>query len=141
MGKKVSLQHLVFLLLTAIIAGVVGGFFSNNFAVANIQNTVRAQNFLLLDDSGKVVGQWGTNKKYGTTFLKIMDKAGKQRVGMGTSNRGTSIILFDNNKKLRIAMSILQDVPQICVYGQKISQRIVIELGKDGPYIKLFDDK
>jgi hypothetical protein len=138
------------LLMVSLLAGLVGGIFTNHFLVGTPvlaqkkvgpQNVVVAEEFRLVDKEGKILSTWGMYA--GGPGIVLFNKNGQFRAVFSlTSPEEGPILTFADNKGNHRAIVGLgtERQPYVTLRDQAGKERISLSLDDDGdPYLALYD--
>ena len=134
------------LLLMSIAAGYIGGLMSQSPRQASadgiIPDTIKARQFILVDNLGRARGRFGTSEN-GDPCLNLMDDAGKLRSCITLVEGTPKIYLGDKRGKLRSIFALQDDGEPLLIFNDANgSLRCSFGLGYEGtPDLTLFDAK
>lgn len=138
------------LLMISLLAGLVGGIFTNQFLVGTPvlaekkvgpQNVVVAEEFRLVGKEGKILSTWGMYA--GGPGIVLFNKNGQFRAVFSlTSPEEGPVLTFADNKGNHRAIVGLgtERQPYVTLRDQAGKERISLSLDDDGdPYLALYD--
>ena len=138
------------LLMISLLAGLVGGIFTNQFLVGTPvlaekkvgpQNVVVAEEFRLVDKEGKILSTWGMYA--GGPGIVLFNKNGQFRAVFSlTSPEEGPVLTFADNKGNHRAIVGLgtERQPSVTLRDQAGKERISLSLDDDGdPYLAHYD--
>lgn len=140
------LQNKYIFIGLSMLAGFVGGFVSNgvfSYAQAGSSKVISAQNFELVDSTGKVTSLWTTCEN--SPCLNFMDANGKTRLQFALYNDGLPVVGLYNEKFEAKALLRLFGGNQAPVLVMKNNNRDRMIMGLDlsnatEPFLVHFDD-
>jgi hypothetical protein len=138
------------LLMVSLLAGLLGGIFTNQFLVGTPvcaqkkvrpQNVVIAEEFRLVDKEGKILSTWGMYA--GGPGIVLFNKNGQFRAVFSlTSPEEGPVLTFADNKGNHRAIVGLgtERQPYVTLRDQAGKERISLSLDDEGdPYLALYD--
>lgn len=84
--------------------------------IGRLENVIRANAFVLVDENGKTRAILSVNKD--RTRLSLHDENGKPRAGMSMVKGDPVLGLHDENCKLRVFLSFGEDGPALDMYNK-----------------------
>jgi hypothetical protein len=138
------------LLMISLLAGLVGGIFTNQFLVGTPvlaekkvgpQNVVVAEEFRLVDKEGKILSTWGMYA--GGPGIVLFNKNGQFRAvfSLTSPEEGPILTFADNKGNHRATVGLgAERQPYVTLRDQAGKERISLSLDDDGdPYLALYD--
>jgi hypothetical protein len=123
----------------ALLAGFAGGIVGGRLSAAppavaadHAQKTLSAQEFQLLDGSGRRQAALTTSKD-GSAF-EMYDDTGKMRVRLGVTNQqGVGLVLYDKKGTMRASMLINdEDIPAVRLFDSEARMRELMGVDQQG---------
>lgn len=142
-----ALKERVWIALTALVAGFFGGIISAHTAAFTLQSgelttqTVRAQNFVLLDGQARRRGAWNVTDR-DVANLNLYDTAGVARTQLSVLHDGTAIFgFFDDGDKPALVMNAVprSGVSALAFFNPNGSTRVQLSMQSGQPTFVLCD--
>jgi len=103
------------------------------------ERTVRANEFILEDERGRVRGVLAVDKD--GPWLTLRDAAGQDRARLGVMADEPGLVLADENGKFCALLRVSKDGPALGLADENGNPRVVLRVSKDGPVLDLADKK